>query len=207
MRTNDRSQTGRRIAPAQSPAASGILDHLPLCSRCCYVTKHLLASWTLSSANAANALSRSTHFPSICQSQPNNRQRNTSNDDQDVINRCHAKCVSCRLTSRTQARRADDVLRDSGTGDAIPRCLQRFVRLLCISYLEMPSSVKTICPTTVWQSTEDLQPTSALVALPIPPAKHAMREYLWWLLRTAPRLNLLAQNNANVWQTFRLYSC
>jgi hypothetical protein len=26
-------------------------------------------------------------------------------------------------------------------------------------------------------------------------------------LRTAPRLNLFAQNNANVWQTFRLYSC
>ena len=32
------------------------------------------------------------------------------------------------LTSRAQARGADDVLRDSGTGTAIPRCLQRFVR-------------------------------------------------------------------------------
>ena len=32
-----------------------------------------------------------------------------------------------RLTSRAQARGADDTLRDSGTGDAIPRCLQRFV--------------------------------------------------------------------------------
>src|ERR1039458_7407870 len=51
----------------------------------------------------------------------------------------------------------------------------RLVRLLCISYLEMPSSVKTICPTTVWQSTEDLQPTLSLVPLPIPPARHAMR--------------------------------
>ena len=45
------------------------------------------------------------------------------------------------------------------------------LRLLCISYLEMPSSVKTICPTTIWQSTEDLQPTLSLVPLPIPPAK------------------------------------
>src|ERR1039458_10175576 len=34
----------------------------------------------------------------------------------------------CCLTSRAQARGADDSLRDSGTGDAIPRCLQRFVR-------------------------------------------------------------------------------
>ena len=34
----------------------------------------------------------------------------------------------CCLTSKAQARGADDVLRDSGTGDAIPRCLQRFVR-------------------------------------------------------------------------------
>jgi hypothetical protein len=34
----------------------------------------------------------------------------------------------CGLTSRAQARGADDVVRDSGTGDAIPRCLQRFVR-------------------------------------------------------------------------------
>jgi hypothetical protein len=33
--------------------------------------------------------------------------------------------VSCCLTSRAQARGADDVLRDSGTGTAIPRCLQR----------------------------------------------------------------------------------
>ena len=32
------------------------------------------------------------------------------------------------LTSRAQARGADDVVRESGTGDAIPRCLQRFVR-------------------------------------------------------------------------------
>ena len=32
------------------------------------------------------------------------------------------------LTSRARAREADDVLRDSGTGPAIPRCLQRFVR-------------------------------------------------------------------------------
>ena len=32
------------------------------------------------------------------------------------------------LTSRAQARVADDVLRDSGTATAIPRCLQRFVR-------------------------------------------------------------------------------
>src|ERR1017187_9955709 len=32
------------------------------------------------------------------------------------------------LTSRAQARGVDDVVRDSGTGDAIPRCLQRFVR-------------------------------------------------------------------------------
>ena len=132
--------------------------------------------------------------------------------------RCRVKShASCGLTSRAQARGTKQREPRSGTGlssiapateeDAIPRWLQRFVRLLCISYLEMPSSVKTICPTTVWQSTEDLQPTSALVALPIPPAKHAMREYLWWLLRTAPRLNLFAQNNANVWQTFRLYSC
>jgi hypothetical protein len=47
--------------------------------------------------------------------------------------------VRCRLTFRAQAREADDVLRDSGTGlsrhsaataeVAIPRCLQRFVRL------------------------------------------------------------------------------
>src|ERR1035437_1113940 len=36
--------------------------------------------------------------------------------------------VFCILTSRAQARGADDVLRDSGTGPAIPRCLQRFVR-------------------------------------------------------------------------------
>src|ERR1017187_5552610 len=35
-----------------------------------------------------------------------------------------------RLTSRAQARGTDDVLRESGTGPAIPRCLQRFVRPL-----------------------------------------------------------------------------
>src|SRR5258706_12598021 len=34
----------------------------------------------------------------------------------------------CGLTSRAQTRGADDVVRDSGTGSAIPRCLQRFVR-------------------------------------------------------------------------------
>src|ERR1039458_4628156 len=33
-----------------------------------------------------------------------------------------------RLTSRVQARGADGVLRDSGTGPAIPRCLERSVR-------------------------------------------------------------------------------
>ena len=31
------------------------------------------------------------------------------------------------LNDRAQARRTVDVVRDSGTGDAIPRCLQRFV--------------------------------------------------------------------------------
>src|ERR1035438_2174541 len=34
----------------------------------------------------------------------------------------------CNLSSRAQARGADDVLRDSGTETAIPRCLQQFVR-------------------------------------------------------------------------------
>jgi hypothetical protein len=42
---------------------------------------------------------------------------------------------SSRLTSRAQARGADDVLRDSGTESAIPRCLQRFVRCLRIHAL------------------------------------------------------------------------
>ena len=52
------------------------------------------------------------------------------------------------------------------------------VRLLCISYLEMPSSVKTEYPTTVWQSTEGPQPIPSLVPSPIPPPRHAMRRYL-----------------------------
>ena len=38
------------------------------------------------------------------------------------------KLMLSGLTSRAQARGVDDVLRDSGTGPAIPRCLQRFVR-------------------------------------------------------------------------------
>ena len=42
-------------------------------------------------------------------------------------------CILCLrdLTSRAQARGADDVVRECGTGDAIPRCLQRFVRRIC----------------------------------------------------------------------------
>lgn len=38
--------------------------------------------------------------------------------------------VLMMLTSRTQVRRADDVVCESGTGAAIPRCPQRFVRRL-----------------------------------------------------------------------------
>jgi len=52
-------------------------------------------------------------------------------DERDVV---LVISVSCGLTSRAQARGADDVLRDSGTGTAIPRCLQRFVSpLVCVS--------------------------------------------------------------------------
>src|ERR1035437_6897924 len=50
-------------------------------------------------------------------------------DDQDC-NAQFSHSVLCGLTSRAQARGADDVVRESGTGDAIPRCLQRFVRPL-----------------------------------------------------------------------------
>ena len=54
---------------------------------------------------------------------------------------CRARC---RLTSRAQARGADDVLRDSGTGRAIPRCLQRFVRPLG-SHVNHSRSTLAIC--------------------------------------------------------------
>ena len=45
------------------------------------------------------------------------------NNQNDVSSSSHRWCG---LTSRAQARGVDDVLRDSGTGPAIPRCLQLF---------------------------------------------------------------------------------
>ncbi len=61
----------------------------------------------------------------------------TGNQPTHVKKNKFRRCLTCsqkfvvsiaRLTSRAQARGADDVLRDSGTESPIPRCLQRFVR-------------------------------------------------------------------------------
>ena len=45
----------------------------------------------------------------------------------------NGRSLKCGPTSRAQARGADDVVRDSGTGPAIPRSLQRFVRRFGVS--------------------------------------------------------------------------
>ena len=65
-----------------------------------------------------------------------------------------------RLTSRAQARGVDDALRDSGTGTAIPRCLQRIVRPNHSRY-QFGSDIAQINDRTIKYAPQTAKPTNA----------------------------------------------